>query len=93
MAQASLISVPLLPLYFHNFLLKMRCYLSCASTCLVGRAVGCYGGDHHVGPADKIQFRTEMERLIEQHLSYPSIVAWVVFNEGWGQHDTVHLAK
>ena len=28
-----------------------------------------------------------MERLIVEHYSHPSIVIYVVFNEGWGQYE------
>jgi hypothetical protein len=33
----------------------------------------------------------EMERrlLIQSRWNHPSIIAWVLFNEGWGQHDTL----
>ena len=34
-------------------------------------------------------FKKELTSLIETHWNNPSIVMWVVFNEGWGQHDTV----
>lgn len=37
------------------------------------------------------QFETELQRMIEQHWSHPSIIMWVVFNEGWGQYDTARL--
>lgn len=33
---------------------------------------------------------------MQEHRSFPSIITWVVFNEGWGQYDTqevVQLAK
>lgn len=33
-------------------------------------------------------FEAELKALIEQHWNHPSIIMWVVFNEGWGQHDT-----
>jgi hypothetical protein len=36
----------------------------------------------------KKQFETELRRLIEGRRNHPSIIMWVVFNEGWGQHDT-----
>lgn len=38
------------------------------------------------------QFEIELGRLIEQHQNHPSIVMWVIFNEGWGQYDTTRLA-
>jgi len=40
---------------------------------------------------DKEQFKHELERLIEEHISVPSIISWVLFNEGQGQHDTETL--
>jgi hypothetical protein len=39
------------------------------------------------------QFETELRALIEQHRNHPSIILWAVFNEGWGQHDTVRLTR
>jgi len=43
-------------------------------------------------PADKTQFELELRRMIETRYNHPSIVMWVIFNEGWGQHDTERLA-
>ncbi|KAF2682961.1 glycoside hydrolase family 2 protein [Lentithecium fluviatile CBS 122367] len=31
------------------------------------------------------EFNRQLAILIEQHKSYPSIVSWVIYNEGWGQ--------
>lgn len=31
------------------------------------------------------QFEMELQRMVEQHANHPSIVMWVLFNEGWGQ--------
>lgn len=42
-------------------------------------------------PAARLQFETELDRLIATHRHHPSIVMWVVFNEGWGQYDTERL--
>jgi len=42
-------------------------------------------GDTHKNPAN---FERELRAMIETHRQHPSIVMWVVFNEGWGQHDT-----
>ena len=39
-------------------------------------------------PESKVQFQVELDRLIEGFRNHPSIIMWVVFNEGWGQHDT-----
>ncbi len=40
----------------------------------------------------KKQFETELEKLVVNHYNHPSIIMWVVFNEGWGQYDTERLA-
>ncbi|MCX8036269.1 MAG: glycoside hydrolase family 2 [Candidatus Sumerlaeia bacterium] len=40
---------------------------------------------------DKKQFETELKAMIETHYNHPSIIMWVVFNEGWGQYDTERL--
>lgn len=40
-----------------------------------------------------IQFELEMKRMIQSHWNYPSIVMWIVFNEGWGQYDTARIAN
>ena len=37
--------------------------------------------------AERRQYEREMERLIVEHYSHPSIVIYVVFNEGWGQYE------
>jgi hypothetical protein len=44
-------------------------------------------------PESKQEFESELERLIFARWNHPSIVAWVVFNEGWGQFDTERLTK
>lgn len=40
-----------------------------------------------------IQFEREMKAMIDNFYSFPSIVVWVPFNEGWGQYDTKRVAK
>jgi hypothetical protein len=35
--------------------------------------------------AGRRQFEMELQRLVELHANHPSIVMWVLFNEGWGQ--------
>ncbi|WP_299156034.1 sugar-binding domain-containing protein [uncultured Christiangramia sp.] len=42
---------------------------------------------------DKAQFEKEMQAMIDDLYNYPSIVMWVVFNEGWGQYDTERLTR
>ncbi|MEK3890810.1 FIMAH domain-containing protein [Bacillus sp. FSL K6-3431] len=41
----------------------------------------------------KQQFEYEFSEMLNQFNSFPSIVQWVVFNEGWGQYDTERLTK
>ncbi|KFA46840.1 hypothetical protein S40293_05569 [Stachybotrys chartarum IBT 40293] len=31
------------------------------------------------------EFQRQLEIMIQEHKSYPSIVTWVIYNEGWGQ--------
>jgi hypothetical protein len=38
--------------------------------------------------ADSLQFMTELTRMIDTKFNYPSIIMWVIYNEGWGQYDT-----
>ncbi|MCM8568300.1 beta-galactosidase [Gramella jeungdoensis] len=40
-----------------------------------------------------IQFETELMEMMDQFHSFPSIVVWVPFNEGWGQYDTKRVTK
>lgn len=35
----------------------------------------------------------ELQRLIDVHYNSPCIIEWTLFNEGWGQHNTVNLTK
>lgn len=42
--------------------------------------------------AARAQFEVELRELIAEHKNYPSIVMWVLQNEGWGQHDHAYLA-
>ena len=39
-------------------------------------------------PESQQQFRTELQRMIQSRLNHPSIIAWTIFNEGAGQHNT-----
>ena len=43
--------------------------------------------------AGRRQFQMELDRLIDQKANHPSIIMWVLFNEGWGQFDTERLAR
>ena len=37
------------------------------------------------------QFRHELKQIIDQHISSPSIVAWVPFNENWGAFEVTDV--
>jgi galactose mutarotase len=39
-------------------------------------------------PAGRDDFGAELGRVVDALRNHPSIVMWVPFNEGWGQHDT-----
>ncbi|MBW8038684.1 MAG: glycoside hydrolase family 2 [Planctomycetes bacterium] len=44
------------------------------------------------GDQAREQFELELKRLVEGFRNHPSIIMWVPFNEGWGQHDTPRYA-
>ncbi|ROV90410.1 hypothetical protein VSDG_08463 [Cytospora chrysosperma] len=35
--------------------------------------------------AQQAEFERQLDVMVNEHLSYPSIVTWVIYNEGWGQ--------
>ncbi|MHC4198667.1 MAG: glycoside hydrolase family 2 TIM barrel-domain containing protein, partial [Planctomycetota bacterium] len=39
------------------------------------------------------QFEHDLVEMIKNLYSAPSVYAWVIFNEGWGQHDTQRYTK
>ncbi|MBP1595467.1 MAG: lacZ [Acidobacteria bacterium] len=43
-------------------------------------------------PGSREDFLRELGRMVAAHRNSPSIVMWVPFNEGWGQHDTERYA-
>ncbi len=47
-------------------------------------------GDDSV--AIRTQFRAELKEMIDQHISSPSIVIWVPFNENWGAFEATDIA-
>ncbi len=49
-------------------------------------------GDAHKDAQSKANYRRELKAMIEARRNHPSIVMWVPFNEGWGQHDTPEVA-
>ncbi len=59
-------------------------------------------GDERIRPEDEEiqrsqtsaeQFETELKELMDDYYNHPSIVMWVVFNEGWGQYNTKRLTE
>jgi beta-galactosidase/beta-glucuronidase len=44
-------------------------------------------------PEAAAQCEMEKRLLIRQLGNRPSIICWVMFNEGWGQHDTLRYAR
>ncbi len=54
-------------------------------------------GDDYIGgddpdikksAGDSAQFMAELGRMIDTKFNNPSIIMWVIYNEGWGQYDT-----
>jgi hypothetical protein len=41
----------------------------------------------------KDNYRAELEAMVGALRNHPSIVMWVPFNEGWGQHDTKQVVR
>ncbi|WP_406835859.1 PA14 domain-containing protein [Streptomyces sp. AHU1] len=44
------------------------------------------------GGASRAEYEREMKQMIDEHISSPSVVMWVTFNEGWGQYDEARIA-
>ncbi|MCA9238469.1 MAG: hypothetical protein KDA44_23520, partial [Planctomycetales bacterium] len=44
-------------------------------------------------PVDQRAFETQLRAMIDNLENHPSIVMWVVFNEGQGQHETARLVS
>ncbi|MEU7962746.1 PA14 domain-containing protein [Streptomyces sp. NPDC049097] len=43
--------------------------------------------------AARTEYEREMKEMIDEHISSPAVVMWVVFNEGWGQYDIGRVAS
>ena len=59
-------------------------------------------GDAYIGtddpditrtPASAAQFEAEYAAMISRLKSFPCIIMWVPFNEGWGQYDTERIVE
>jgi Beta-galactosidase/beta-glucuronidase len=44
-------------------------------------------------PEAKEQWTLEYKRMVDHLGDHPSIVVWTVFNEAWGQHDTLEMGE
>jgi hypothetical protein len=44
-------------------------------------------------PESAGQFERELAAMVEGFGNHPSIVSWVIFNEGWGQYDTERVTR
>lgn len=51
------------------------------------------GTDHVRSQESELNFRREWKEIIDMLISNPCIVAWVPFNEAWGQFKTVEIAQ
>ncbi|MDR3228581.1 MAG: hypothetical protein LBT53_04125 [Puniceicoccales bacterium] len=58
-----------------------------------GRGRWNAGRDHGRIPSSVEHFYKEWGEIIDLCISHPSVVAWVPFNEGWGQWATQDVAK
>jgi hypothetical protein len=47
----------------------------------------------HTPPVDTAAYASELTRMVKTHWNTPSIITWVVFNEGQGQHNTPGLVN
>lgn len=43
--------------------------------------------------AARAEYEREMRQMMDEHVSSPSVVMWVTFNEGWGQYDVGRVAE
>ncbi|MEU4658530.1 PA14 domain-containing protein [Streptomyces sp. NPDC023723] len=43
--------------------------------------------------AARAEYEREMKEIIDEHISSPSVIMWVTFNEGWGQYDVGRIAE
>ncbi|MGB9877113.1 MAG: glycoside hydrolase family 2 TIM barrel-domain containing protein [bacterium] len=46
-----------------------------------------------VSSEDAQQFEKELKAMVDQLFNHPSIIMWVIFNEGWGQYETARLVE
>ena len=51
------------------------------------------GGDIRLTDVQAAQFQGEFKAIVDGLWNHPCILQWEVFNEAWGQHDTVPLTN
>ncbi|MFV0591721.1 MAG: glycoside hydrolase family 2 protein [Draconibacterium sp.] len=51
------------------------------------------GSENKRSPESEANYRTEWQEIMDEHMSYPSIVTWVPFNEAWGQFKTEEIVE
>jgi hypothetical protein len=56
-------------------------------------SVGPGKGEIKRSPESAKQYELELRRMIDGLRNHPSIIMWVVFNEGWGQFDTRRITN
>jgi len=49
--------------------------------------------DHLESAGIASQFETELRQMVESRCDHPCIIGWVLFNQGWGQFDTLALTE
>jgi hypothetical protein len=57
------------------------------------KSIGPNKGEITRTPESAKQYELELRRMIDGRHNHPCIVMWVVFNEGWGQFDTVRITE
>jgi beta-galactosidase/beta-glucuronidase len=78
--------------YYHCDQLGLLVWQDLPSACRTGTAAHWVRrGEFSDGvftPEEDAQFRRELAALVDNFSHFPCIIAWVPFNEGWGQHRT-----
>ncbi|MCS7254224.1 MAG: glycoside hydrolase family 2 TIM barrel-domain containing protein [Armatimonadota bacterium] len=59
----------------------------------VGRGSSAEREGFPISPECAEQFERELCAMVEQLFNHPSIIMWIIFNEGWGQYDTARLVE
>ncbi len=57
------------------------------------QGIGPNDADLKRSPASAAQYEVELKAMIDGLRNHPSIIMWVVFNEGWGQFDTARITN